>query len=370
MSLVGAILAIGLLIIVHEAGHYFVARWCKMRVDRFSVGFGPSILSWRHGETDFTLGPIPFGGFVQINGMTLSDDFEEDDERAYPNRPAWQRFLTIFAGPGTNYLTAVVLALGLYSTVGINNGTFRVDSILPGFDAEGKLLPGDTILSINGQGLNVVDGEIDEVQPLGEWVKKSAGLPMELIVLRDGKRTPVSVTPSVASDPKVTPRIKGLQFCRTHFTGWAACKDDIYMIGVQYGQDRAPVDIFTIVKNALMYPIEQTKTIVGGLHGMLFGNIEGEVVGPVGITSMIKKTIQTGWVQAIELLMMLNVYLGLVNLLPLPALDGGRLIFLSYEMATRRRANPRVEATVHMVGIMALLLLMVVVTYKDIAKLF
>ena len=119
-----------------------------------------------------------------------------------------------------------------------------------------------------------------------------------------------------------------------------------------------------------MYPIAQTKVIVGGLFGMLFGNVEGEVMGPVGITDMIKKKIQVGWVQVIELLMMLNVHLGLINLLPLPALDGGRLIFLSYEMATRRRANPRVEATVHMVGIMALLLLMVVVTYKDIAKLF
>ena len=140
MSLVGAILAIGLLIIVHEAGHYFVARWCKMRVDRFSVGFGPSILSWRHGETDFTLGPIPFGGFVQINGMTLSDDFKEDDERAYPNRPAWQRFLTIFAGPGTNYLTAVVLALGLYSTVGINNGCLLYTSPSPR-DQRGSRMP-------------------------------------------------------------------------------------------------------------------------------------------------------------------------------------------------------------------------------------
>ena len=82
MSIIGAILAIGLLIIVHEAGHYFVARWCKMRVDRFSVGFGPPILSWKHGETDFTLGPVPFGGFVQINGMTMSDDFDDDDYAA------------------------------------------------------------------------------------------------------------------------------------------------------------------------------------------------------------------------------------------------------------------------------------------------
>ena len=93
-------------------------------------------------------------------------------------------------------------------------------------------------------------------------------------------------------------------------------------------------------------------------------------MGPVGITDMIKRTFEVGWIRVLELLMLLNVYLGLFNLLPLPALDGGRLVFLGYEMATRRRANPKVEATVHMVGIMALLLLMVLVTYKDIARLF
>ncbi|MCP4448506.1 MAG: site-2 protease family protein, partial [Myxococcales bacterium] len=107
-SIIGAILAIGLLIVVHEAGHYFVARWCNMKVDRFSIGFGPPILSWRRGETDFTLGPIPFGGFVQINGMTGLDEVDPDDERQYPNRPVWQRFAAIFAGPAMNYLTAIV----------------------------------------------------------------------------------------------------------------------------------------------------------------------------------------------------------------------------------------------------------------------
>ena len=98
--------AIGLtfVILFHELGHFAVAKWCNVQVERFSIGFGPAIFSWKRGETDFTLGPIPFGGFVQINGMTIADEVDPDDERAYPNRPVWQRFLTIFAGPGTNYL--------------------------------------------------------------------------------------------------------------------------------------------------------------------------------------------------------------------------------------------------------------------------
>ena len=109
--------------------------------------------------------------------------------------------------------------------------------------------------------------------------------------------------------------------------------------------------------------------IASGLYKVISGEEKGELTGPVGITSVIKESIKSGWVSAFELLMLLNVYLGLFNLFPLPALDGGRLVFLSYEMATRRRPNPKVEAAVHMVGIMALLLIMVLVTYKDIARL-
>ena len=88
LAIIGAILAIGLLIVVHEAGHYFVARKCGMRVDRFSIGFGPPILKWRRGETDFTLGPIPFGGFVQIHGMLLAEEVDPDDARSYSNKPS------------------------------------------------------------------------------------------------------------------------------------------------------------------------------------------------------------------------------------------------------------------------------------------
>jgi regulator of sigma E protease len=124
------------------------------------------------------------------------------------------------------------------------------------------------------------------------------------------------------------------------------------------------------VGHAFRYPVRQTQAIGMGLYEIVTGKQKGEFAGPVGIATMAKKQFDTGWIEVFLFLMMLNVYLGLFNLLPLPALDGGRLVFLIYEMTTRRRANPKIEATVHMVGIMALLLVMVLVTYKDIAKLF
>ena len=142
MPLILAILAVGFLIVVHEGGHYFVARWCSMRIDRFSVGFGPAILkttSKRTGTT-FQLAPIPFGGFVEIRGMNIVEEVDPDDRQAYPNRPAWQRFLTIFAGPATNYLSAVVMAFALYTCHGLESSDRRVvEAVLPGYDAAAKL---------------------------------------------------------------------------------------------------------------------------------------------------------------------------------------------------------------------------------------
>ncbi|HTM19564.1 MAG TPA: site-2 protease family protein, partial [Kofleriaceae bacterium] len=140
-------------------------------------------------------------------------------------------------------------------------------------------------------------------------------------------------------------------------------------IGLNFERERRDEGVIAAFGHALWYPVAQTKIIVGGLYKVIRGEEKGELAGPVGITTVIKESIAAGWITVIELLMILNVYLGLFNLFPLPALDGGRLVFLGYEMATRRRANPKIEATVHMVGIMALLVLMVLVTYKDIARL-
>ncbi|HWM85668.1 MAG TPA: M50 family metallopeptidase [Kofleriaceae bacterium] len=350
-AVIGAILAIGLLIVVHEAGHYYVARRCGMRVDRFSIGFGPPLLKWRRGETDFTLGPIPFGGFVQIHGMTLAEDVPPDDTRSYPNRPAWQRFLTILAGPGTNYLFAIFIGIILFVSAGIDVTTrwYRVDTISPGFDAQGKLEKGDVILKVDGRPIyQLYRGEPGE--DLAAVVKRSGDKALAVTVMRQGREVQATVKPRFD------------ETASAHRLGIG--------LGYQEQEERLDVGIGTAVAEAFYYPIDKTKLIGAGLFEIVTGKQKPVVMGPVGITGMIKNTFEVGWIRVLELLMLLNVYLGLFNLLPLPALDGGRLVFLGYEMATRHRANPRVEATVHMVGIMALLLLMVLVTYQDIARLF
>jgi regulator of sigma E protease len=352
LGVIGAILAIGLLIVVHEAGHYFVARWCKMRVDRFSIGFGPPLLKWRRGETDFTIGPILFGGFVQIHGMTLAEDVTADDQRSYPNRPTWQRFLTILAGPATNYLFAIFIGILLFTAAGVPSSTshYEVANTRDGFDAQGKLEPGDRILRLDDQPIYFMY-EGKPQKSLQEQVNASQGRPLRLVVLRDGAERAVEVHPKLAENEK---------------------KDKSYQLGIMlgYSVDRESVGLFGAIGQALYYPIDNTRHISQGLYEIVTGQQKPEFRSVVGITQMVKESFDVGWIRVLELLMLLNVYLGLFNLLPLPALDGGRLVFLGYEMATRHRANPRVEATVHMVGIMCLLLLMVLVTYQDIARLF
>jgi regulator of sigma E protease len=350
-AVIGAIVAIGLLIVVHEAGHYFVARWCKMRVDRFSIGFGPALLKWRRGETDFTVGPIPFGGFVQINGMTLADEVAPDDQRSYPNRPAWQRFLTILAGPGTNYLFAIVIGIVLYTAAGVDVSTrwWVVSEVTPGFDAQGKLEPRDRVIAVDGKPIyETYRG--DPGQELSEVVHHSGGKPLHLTVLRGEREVKVTVRPRF--DEQTQKYRLGIGLTRYE------------------EEERVAVGIGAAISHAFYYPIATTQRIAAGLYDIVTLKQKPEFIGPVGIAGMVTKTFEVGWIRVLELLMMLNVYLGLFNLLPLPALDGGRLVFLAYEMGTRHRANPRVEATVHMVGIMCLLLLMVLVTYKDIVRLF
>jgi regulator of sigma E protease len=352
LALIGAIVAIGLLIVVHEAGHYFVARWCKMRVDRFSIGFGPPLLKWRRGETDFTLGPIPFGGFVQIHGMTLAEDVPADDQRSYPNRPAWQRFATIFAGPATNYIFAIVIAVGLFAAAGVPTGTtfFEVGETRAGFDAQGKLQPGDRILRVNDQPIYATyRGQVHK--SLSSVINGAGGQVIRLTVLRGGQERVVDVRPTLAENQEA--------------------KKKTYQLGItlHYARERESVGLAATIGEALYYPVETTQVISAGLYDIVTGAQKPEFKGPVGIADMVKDSFELGWIPMLELLMLLNVYLGLFNLLPLPALDGGRLVFLGYEMATRRRPNPRIEATVHMVGIMCLLLLMVLVTYGDIADL-
>lgn len=348
-----AIAALGFLIVVHEGGHYFVARWCQMRIERFSIGFGPGLLkkTSKKTGTTFQLAPIPFGGFVEIRGMNIAEEVDPDDKHAYPNRPAWQRFVTIFAGPATNYLSAIVLAMLLYTCHGNDVARwYGVSDVMTGYDARGKLEPGDRILAVDHVPL-FVDRGPSLIERINERANATKGAPITLRIERKGQPREVSITPRLDKGDNNKP---------------------IWRIGVkpepQYVVEE--IGVLDAAGRALAYPVEQTKMIGASLYGIVFGDEKADPGGPIRIVEEFHRAFSASLVYGIKLLMMLSVYLGLFNLLPLPALDGGRLVFLGYELVTRRRANPKIEAMVHMGGIMVLGVVMILVLIVDVRRFF
>ena len=356
LYLLPALLSLAFLIVVHEAGHYLVARWCGMRVERFSIGFGPGILKRRSAKTGtvFQIAPIPFGGFVEIRGMNIAEEVDPDDRFAYPNRPVLQRVATIFAGPATNYVSAIVLAFALYTCHGHDVPRwYIVGEVIANGASAGQLQPGDSILEFDHKPL-----AIEPDVPLGERVNADKGGPVSLTIVRGGVLREVTIQPKQEKDDQGNP-VKD------------AKGNPVWRIGIKPDSvdEVVHVGVLTAARDALVYPGLQTKVIVRDLWDIITRKQPADPGSVVRITDEFAKAWRLGAVTGIKLLMLLSVYVGLFNLLPLPALDGGKLVFLGYELVTRRRANPKIEAIVHMAGIIMFGILMVLVTVRDISHL-
>jgi regulator of sigma E protease len=369
-----AIVALGLLIVVHEAGHYFVARWSKMKVERFSIGFGPALVKWHHKGTQFQLAPLPLGGFVQIVGMNPHEEFDERDPTVYPNRPAILRFLTIFAGPGMNYLFASLLIFIVSWIAGVPTGTAwqRVKNVLPDAPAAGKLEPGDRIVKVNGVPVYYAHAKDPEAPGFSSQVAKAKGAPVMVTVNRDGKDVDVQITPRVTDDRSFVIAMKHMvQSASVPLGGKVDPVPTSFKVGImlEADEERADVGVGRAAYEAARYPVVMTVNLLTGLYKIITGQVEGDVHGAPAVVAEMSNQFEYGWVRAFEFVAMLSLYLGLFNLLPIPGLDGGRLAFLTYELTTRRRPNPKVEATVHMVGFVLLFLLVIIVTLKDIRNL-
>ncbi len=335
--------AFGLLVIVHELGHFAMARLSRMRVERFSVGFGPVLLRRQRGDTEWAVSAVPFGGYVKIAGMGAGEEIEPADAGAYANQPAWRRFLVILAGPGMNYLFAVALAAAMLATgLGFREGDPApvVGEVVAGGAAErAGLQPGDRVLSVDGRPVESWTALVAEVvahpgRPARLSVQRGAGAPLELIA-----------TPDAVGG---TGRIGVGQATRVV----RASPAEALPIGVRLTNQRA-------------------GEILAGLGQMVSGRQRAELRGPLGIAQEMAKSARAGAAPFVTIVWFISIALGLFNLLPLPALDGGRLVFLVYEIVTRRRVNQRVENIVHMAGFVALFgLLLAVTVFGDLARIF
>lgn len=339
------VLGFALLIVIHELGHLAAARFSGMRVERFSVGFGPVLWSRRRGDTEWCLSALPLGGYVRIAGMAPGEQVDPGDRGAYANHPAWRRFLVILAGPAMNYLLALAIAATLFATVGFpqNDPASVAGDILPGSPAErAGLRPGDRVVAFDGR-------------PIGAWeelvkaVQASPGRAVELLVRRAG-------APPQAPPERVT-----------------ATPEDHGGVG-QLGIRPAVVVVRTGPADAVRLTNAQAGDILAGLGRMVTGRQKAQlkdVQGPLGIAQQIARSARAGPLQFVGVLWLISIVLALFNLLPIPALDGGRLTFLAYELVARRPVNQKVESVVHAVGAVLLLALFLAVTvFGDLARIF
>ncbi len=333
-----AILLLGVLVIVHETGHFLVARLSKMRVDLFSIGFGPSLWRFTRGETTYQIAAVPLGGFVQIAGLNPGEDIDAEDPRAYPNRPVWQRLATIFAGPGINYVFAAFLFILLNLIAGVRihgqNGAF-VGEVLPNTPAARVgIQPGDEILSINGKAVTAYS----QVRPL---VDASQGKPVAIEMLREKAHKTFTLNPQKDD------------------TGWRVG------IGLMPREARQHMGAWPAIKSGLSDPVVLTWLNLQAFWDAFNGKKKLEFHSPIKIVTEIKKNINRGWVQGIEFVAFISTLLGFFNLLPFPALDGGRLVFLGWEVLTRRPVSPKVEQWVHFGGMMILFGVLGLLLFKD-----
>lgn len=334
-------LAFGGLVIIHELGHFLVARLFGMRVERFSVGFGPVVLRRRRGDTEWAVSAIPFGGYVKISGMVPGEDIDPADQGAYANQHAWRRFLAILAGPAMNYAFAVLLAVAMLTSLGFREPVPEpvVGEIVPGSAAErAGLAAGDRVLAVDGEPVATWEALVAEVVA-------RPGRPATLTLERQGRRLDLQATPDAAGG-------------RGRLGVGQATRD------VRVGLGRA-------LTEGLRLTHQRAADILSDLGRMVTGRQRAELRGPLGIAQEMARSARAGPAPFLGIVWLISIALALFNLLPLPALDGGRLVFLVYEIVTRRRVNQRVENVVHLFGFVALFgLLLAVTIFGDLPGMF
>lgn len=336
-----AILIFGLLIFIHEGGHFLFARLFKVTVNEFSIGMGPKLVSKKSKKSgiSYSLRAFPIGGFVSMAG----EDEESDDPNALNKKPVWQRMIIVAAGGVVNLVAGIlVMFILVFSSTSMGLGSTTVAEFRDGALSQNcGLKAGDTIVEVEGRNVHIADELVYEIMRLGIE-------PVDLTVVRDGEKTV----------------IEDVEFPQISEQGVAFGDADFYV----YGQERT----FTnLVKHSFYRSTYTVRMIWESLYDLVTGRYGIEAVsGPVGVTEALTEAAQTGSYNFIYLVVVISMNLGVMNLLPLPALDGGRLVFLLIEAVRRKPINPKVEGVIHTAGLALLMLLMIFICVKDVIKLF
>lgn len=351
MSWVIAFVGFAALIVLHEFGHFAAAKAVGMRVERFALFFPPILAKVRRGETEYGIGAIPLGGYVKITGMNPEEDVpEEVAHRAYYRQPVWKRIVVIAAGPLMNVLIAFVVLTGLYATQTLLEPTTRVEAIEPGAPAQGKLQPGDRVVSVDGRPVSSTEEISRQVSthrcPAQQITGCSAAEPVALVVERDGRRVAVEVTPRY--DGALERTRLGFGFGtqeKTFGIGGAAKEGVTDMWNITTGTVEAITRLF--------YDAEARK----------------EVSGVVGSYETTRQSVEVSWVQTVNILAIISLSLAIVNLFPFLPLDGGHIFWATAEKIRRKPIPFSVMERASVVGFVLVIFIFAIGLTNDIGRL-
>ena len=342
MKIIISLLIFSIIIIFHELGHFSLAKANGIRVNEFCLGLGPTIFGVTKGETKYSLKLLPFGGACMMEG----EDGESSDDRAFGKKSVWARISVVAAGPVFNFIMAFFFSFILLSCNGYDIP--KITQVSEGFAAEqAGMQAGDVIVKMNGK-------HIHFYREVSSYSMFHAGETVKVTYERDGKRYTADLTPLFDEE---------LGRYRYGFVGGEVEKGNIFKNFLYSGYE-------------VKYWIDTT---LGSLKMLVTGGVTlNDMSGPVGLVDAIgdsyEESVSYGYyaafLQMLYISILISANLGVMNLLPLPALDGGRLVFLIVEAIRGKKVDPDKEGMVHFVGLMLLMLLMVVVMFNDIRKIF
>jgi regulator of sigma E protease len=350
-SILAFVVVLGVLVFIHEFGHFIVARLCGVGVEIFSLGFGPRLAGKTVGRTDYRISGIPLGGFVKMVGEEPDAELPpEDIPVAFNHKPVFQRILIVAAGPVFNMLLAVLIFFVIFQVSGMSHlepvvGTVKADTPA---DRAG-LQPDDKIVAINEE-------PVDTWEAMSAAIRESNGQTLGITVARDGNQFHVQIAPERTTVPNVFGE-----------------DTERFVVGITAGGE-----VFTRRLNpfeALGQSVVQTARITGltvvSVWKLIAGSLSAKTLGgPIMIAQMAGEQAEQGPANLVFFIALLSVNLAILNILPIPVLDGGHLLFFVIEAVRGKPVSTRIRETAQQAGVFVLLLLMIFVFYNDISRLF
>jgi regulator of sigma E protease len=353
-SALSFIIVLGVLIFVHEFGHFITAKFFKIKVLKFSLGFGPQIIAKQFGETVYRVGIFPLGGYVKMLGEQPGEEINDDDRaRSFSEKPVLQRFLVVLAGPLFNLLSAVLIFFFIFAFAGLPQpipGT-EIGQISEDSPAQrAGFMPGDIIIAIN-------DIPTQEWQEVSESIRKSNGRELRFTINRHGETLVLTGAPDKSE-------VKNI---------FGEAVETRYLMGITK-KNEVKYESASIIE-AFKAGLAQTwfyiyLTIMSLVKIVQRVVPASEIGGPILIAQMAGQQLEAGWLNLLSFMAVLSVNLGIINLFPIPILDGGHLVFFSVEALRQRPLSMRSQEILQQIGLVLLASLMIFVFYNDFIRIF